>query len=159
MPVKNCIHEMSSNPDFTTLASSNPFTNYILFWKPFLSKGAKLATSKILLVWPLFAKPVTYDHFRIVSIAFEDCLVLHLCCNKQMQYLCGVASMIVSPEGALSPKGDKAPMGDTIMLPTPQRCCICFIIPKNVIPCSLVISSSPTSLKRPAAWGAAITSN
>ena len=27
-----------------------------------------------------------------------------------MQHLCGVASMIVSPEGALSPEGDKAPV-------------------------------------------------
>ena len=46
---------------------------------------------------------------------------------KQMQHLCGVASMIVSPLGALSPEGnscDKAPSGDTIMLATSQRCCI-----------------------------------
>ena len=76
-----------------------------------------------------------------------------------MQRLCGVASMIVSPEGALSPEGDKAPKGDTIMLETPQRCCIGFIIPNNVIPRSLVICSSPASLNRPAAWGAAITAN
>ena len=47
---------------------------------------------------------------------------------KQMQHLCGVASMIVSPLGAFSPSGDKAPSGDTIMLTTPQWCCICLII-------------------------------
>ena len=30
------------------------------------------------------------------------------------------------------PSGDKAPSGDTIMLATPQRCCIRFIIPNNI---------------------------
>ena len=39
---------------------------------------------------------------------------------KQMQHLCGVSSMIVSPLGALSPSGDKAPSVDTIMLATPE---------------------------------------
>ena len=42
--------------------------------------------------------------------------------NKQMQHICGVASMIVPPEGALSPEGY------TIMLATPQRCCICLLV-------------------------------
>ena len=77
----------------------------------------------------------------------------------QMQHLCGVASMIVSPEGALSSEGKARgrqrggyKRGIQIMLATPQRCCICFIIPNNVIPRSLVISSSSTSLKRSAAW-------
>ena len=62
---------------------------------------------------------------------------------KQMQHLCGVASMIVSPSGAFSPSGDKAPSGDTIMLATPQRFCICLMLPPLVCHVCFIIPNKP----------------
>ena len=48
---------------------------------------------------------------------------------KQMQHLFGVAIMIVSPSGALSPSGDKASFGGYNHAGNPQRCCICLLAP------------------------------